>query len=73
MLLIATNGDVPTDGWGEYRKTATTKARRMVEPFKVHTTEGVMEGRAGDYLCLDNAGNPYPCAQGVFESSYEPV
>jgi len=71
VLLIATNNDLPDEGWGEYRKTATTQARPMDQPFKVHTTEGVMEGRAGDYLCLDNAGNPYPCAKGVFESSYE--
>lgn len=72
MLEVAAD-DLPEGSWYEYRKTATTQARRMDEPFKVQTTEGVMEGKAGDYLCLDNAGNPYPCAKGVFESSYEPA
>jgi len=70
MLEITADG-LPEGNWYEYRKTATTKARQVHEPFKVQTTEGVMEGQAGDYLCLDNAGNPYPCARAVFESSYE--
>jgi hypothetical protein len=57
--------------FGTYRKTAITRARQMDAPFTVATTEGVMEGKAGDYLCLDTKGNPYPCAREVFEASYE--
>lgn len=56
-----------------YRKTVPTMARQMWEPFKVETLEGVMEGKTGDYLCLDNQNNPYPCAKEVFEASYERV
>ncbi len=58
------------NGFGTYRKTVPTAARRMSVPFTVNTSEGVMEGRAGDYLCLDSKGHPYPCAADVFESSY---
>ena len=63
--------DAPS--FGTYRKTALTRARQMTVPFKVETTEGTMEGAAGDYLCLDTKGNPYPCAKDVFEQSYEAV
>jgi hypothetical protein len=72
-MLAVSADSLPDGGWAEYRKTATTKARPMTQPFKVQTTEGVMEGKAGDYLCLDNAGNPYPCAREIFLSSYEPA
>lgn len=54
-----------------YRKTALTRARQMDRSFTVETTEGTMDGQAGDYLCLDVKGNPYPCAKDVFEKSYE--
>lgn len=53
-----------------YRKTALTPAREMTEDFLVHTTEGDMGGNAGDFLCIDAKGNPYPCAREVFEKTY---
>lgn len=66
-------GERPDGQFGSYRKTTITQARQEPEPFKVHTKEGVMAGQAGDYLCLDNEGDPYPCARSVFETSYEPA
>jgi hypothetical protein len=66
-------GERPEGRFDSYRKTATTEARQEPEDFVVETKEGVMTGRAGDYLCLDNEGDPYPCARSVFEASYEPA
>jgi hypothetical protein len=43
----------------EYRKTASTLAVCVSEPFEVDTEEGVMRGAAGDYLCVG------PAARGV--------
>jgi hypothetical protein len=59
--------------FGQYQKKVPTLALQMAVPFRVETTEGTMEGHAGDYLCLDAKGNPYPCAKDVFETSYERV
>lgn len=61
------------DGFQTFRKTGLTRARQMPVPFTVETTEGTMSAPAGDYLCLDIKGNPYPCAADVFEASYEAV
>lgn len=55
-----------------YRKTATTRALQIDQPFCVATSEGYLEAKAGDYLCLDVKGNAYPCDREVFEQSYEP-
>ena len=60
-------------GFGLFRKVALTKAVRMTRAFTVETTEGTMDGKAGDYLCLDAKGHPYPCDAEVFHSSYEHV
>jgi hypothetical protein len=55
----------------EYRKTATTFAVRIDEPFEVETIEGVMSGQPGDYLACGVAGELYPIAAAIFESTYE--
>lgn len=57
----------------EYRKTATIYAARMEEPFVVVTLEGVMEGKAGDFLALGVAGELYPIDAAVMAASYEKV
>lgn len=59
--------------FGEYRKTSTTFAIRMEEPFEVETLEGVMLGKAGDYLAVGQAGELYPIAAEVFAVTYELV
>ena len=60
------------DGFAFFRKVALTKARKMDVPFTVETAEGTMDGKAGDYLCLDTKVNAYPCAADVFRDSYAP-
>jgi len=38
--------------------------------FAVETPHGVVEGKPGDYLCLDVMGKPYPCDAETFERSH---
>lgn len=56
---------------GTYRKRTLTKAFRLDEPHHIVTSEGTLMAQAGDYVCVDNRGEPYPCAREVFEATYE--
>lgn len=72
--------DVPTytaeqlgeGGFGEFRKTSITLAKRIEGPFSVETPEGTMTCEDG-WLALDSDSNPYPIAASVFEETYEPA
>lgn len=52
------------------KKPIPVDAIKMKEPFEIITLEGVMKGKAGDYLCTDHKGNQYPCFKDVFEEIY---
>lgn len=56
---------------GVYRKKVLARAIQMPEAFSVETLEGVMEGKAGDWLMIGVEGEMYPCDAAVFERSYE--
>jgi hypothetical protein len=74
MTMLDLSDDAPIPGeLIEYRKTATTKAARIDEPFQVRTLEGTMTGQAGDYLAVGVHGERYPIAAAVMDASYEPV
>lgn len=53
-----------------YRKTALTKAVRIVGPFRVETSEGPLNCEDG-YLAKDARGYYYPIAADEFEKIYE--
>ena len=55
------------------KKPIPIKAERMEKPFEVKTLEGVMKGKAGDYLITGVRGEQYPCDAGIFEETYEEV
>lgn len=44
---------------------------QMTEDFEVETLEGVLRGRAGDYLMVGVNGELYPCAKDIFEKTYD--
>jgi len=71
--ISAKNERVTPGPLTEHRKTATTLAVQVSEPFTVDTEEGVMEGRAGDYLCVGPAGEAWPVKREIFEATYEAV
>lgn len=61
----------PTSDFRKYRKTQLAEAQQVSRPFRVRTLEGVMEGKAGDYLMRGVQGELYPCDKDIFEASYE--
>jgi hypothetical protein len=53
------------------KKKIPIKAIKMNHPFKVGTIEGVMSGKAGDWLIEGIHKELYPCDAAIFEESYE--
>ncbi|MEE8470092.1 MAG: hypothetical protein V3S51_02045 [Dehalococcoidia bacterium] len=39
----------------------------------IHTLEGDMKVRPGDWIITGVQGERYPCKPGIFEQTYEPV
>lgn len=52
------------------KKPIPVKATQIDIPFKVETMEGILEGKAGDYLVEGIEGELYPCDKEVFENTY---
>jgi len=53
------------------KKPIPVKALQIPEEFQVETLEGVMKGKAGDYLMEGVHGEVYPCDKDIFEKTYE--
>lgn len=54
-----------------YRKRPVqVRAVRMDERFKVETLEGVLWGKAGDWLIIGVKGEAYPCDHEIFKATY---
>ena len=41
--------------------------------FEIHTLEGVMEAREGDWIIRGVQGEFYPCKPDIFEATYRPA
>lgn len=55
------------------KKPIPVEVRRMPEAFVVHTMEGRMEGKAGDWLITGVNGEMYPCDAEIFAKTYDVV
>lgn len=44
-----------------------------VDTMLIHTLEGVMEARSGDWIIRGVNGELYPCKPDIFAKTYEPV
>lgn len=53
------------------KRPVVITAQRMHEAFTVETLEGTMTGQPGDWLITGVKGEQYPCANDVFERTYE--
>lgn len=53
------------------KKPLTVHALQIHEPFVVSTLEGMLQGKAGDYLMVGIDGEKYPCDKEIFEKSYD--
>jgi hypothetical protein len=71
-VIVYDRDNLPTEGWGEYRKNHATRAVRVTGPFQVVTREGTLICENG-WLALDTNGDPYPIAADVFDLTYDAV
>lgn len=55
------------------KKPITIKAIQIHKPFQVKTLEGILRGKAGDYLVEGIKGELYVCDRKIFEKSYDEV
>jgi len=55
------------------KKPVKIKAVQMEKEFEVRTLEGVLRGKAGDYLIEGIKCELYPCDKEIFEETYEKV
>lgn len=55
------------------KKPIPIKCVQIHEPFEVHTLEGIMQGKSGDWLMVGVNGEMYPCAEGIFKKTYDIV
>lgn len=53
------------------KKKVPVEAVQINEPFEVETMEGVMQGKAGDFLMKGVRGEYYVCDQSIFRETYE--
>lgn len=47
--------------------------RHPLREADIHTLEGVMTAKAGDWIIRGTEGEIYPCKPSVFERKYEPA
>lgn len=57
--------------WFGNNLDSTAHATQIDRPFVVETKEGVMEGKAGDYLMEGVDGELYVCDEEIFKKTYE--
>ena len=55
------------------KKPVQIQACKMRDEFEVHTLEGIMKGKTGDYLIIGIEGEYYPCDKDIFKKTYENV
>lgn len=65
--------EVRPDKFRTYRKTTTTQAVQAPWPFVIHTREGRLYGRKGDWIAIGVRGEIYPISKPIFKETYELV
>jgi len=71
-MIIFKNGQIPNlDFKQAIKKPIPVRCIQMQEAFRVETLEGIVEGKAGDYLMVGVKGEMYPCAKEIFEETYD--
>jgi hypothetical protein len=73
-MIFIKKGEIPTYPFKKaVKKPLPVRCIQMQEPFKVETMEGVLEGKAGDYLMIGVRGEMYPCDKEIFDETYDVV
>lgn len=55
------------------KKPVIVRAYRTEVEVLIHTLEGDMVARPGDWIITGIKGERYPCKPDIFEATYEPV
>lgn len=71
-MITLKKGEIPDLNFKQaVKKPIPVRCFQMQEPFRVETMEGILEGKAGDYLMVGVRGEMYPCAKDIFDETYE--
>jgi len=66
--------DASSLSWTDWKKRPVViQAVRMEQDFQVHTLEGLMSGKAGDYLIQGVNGELHPCDAEIFHKTYDRI
>lgn len=60
----------PDPKFETYRKTTTIEAVEAPWDFAIHTREGRLFGRKGDYIAIGVRGEIYPIGRAIFQETY---
>ncbi|PKP25821.1 MAG: hypothetical protein CVU03_06310 [Bacteroidetes bacterium HGW-Bacteroidetes-2] len=52
------------------KKPIPIQCTQIMEPFEVETMEGIMKGKAQDWLMIGVSGELYVCDNAIFKKSY---
>lgn len=55
------------------KKPIPVKCFQIQEAFEVETMEGIMQGKAGDWLIVGIHGEMYPIDKEIFDKTYDIV
>ena len=70
--MLFKKGEIPPlDFKKAVKKPIPVRCVQINEPFEVQTMEGLMQGKAGDYLMIGPRGEMYPCDRSIFNETYE--
>lgn len=70
-MLVFKSGEVPSLAFNKaIKKPIAIQCVQINEPFEVHTLEGIMKGKEGDWLMIGISGEMYACDQDIFKKSY---
>ena len=73
-MITFKSGEIPNYEFKQaVKKPIPIRCIQVQEPFKVETMEGILEGKAGDYLMIGVRGEMYPCDREIFETTYDLV
>ncbi len=73
-MLKFTQGKAPSlDFKKAVKKPIPIQCIQIDEPFEVETMEGIMKGKAGDWLMIGVNNEKYVCDAAIFNKTYEIV
>lgn len=71
-MITLKSGEIPAYDFKQaIKKPIPVRCIQMQEAFRVETLEGIVEGKAGDYLMVGVKGEMYPCAKEIFDETYD--